>query len=59
MMAGGRKRIDHEADAAVKPGGGKGLRDFHALQVGADWVQVGEVVTAPEVLTDAAQSRGP
>ncbi|MDG4840307.1 ester cyclase [Micromonospora sp. WMMD967] len=29
-----------------------------ALQLGADWVQVGEVVSAPEVLTDAGQRRG-
>ena len=29
-----------------------------ALQVGADWVQVGEVVTAPEVLTEAGQTGG-
>jgi hypothetical protein len=33
--------------------------DGQALQVGADWVQVGEVVTAPEVLSDTALGRGP
>ncbi|MBB5476267.1 hypothetical protein HNR20_000772 [Micromonospora parathelypteridis] len=29
-----------------------------ALQLGADWVQVGEVVSAPEVLTGAGRRRG-
>lgn len=34
--------------------GGKELLSSEALQEGADWVQVGEVVTASEVLTDVA-----
>ena len=35
---------------------GKGLMAARTLQVGADWVQVVEVVTAPEVLTHAGKS---
>lgn len=37
--------------------GGKEPLDGPALHAGADWVQVGEVVTAPEVLTDTGQWR--
>ncbi|MFI7075487.1 hypothetical protein [Micromonospora sediminicola] len=36
--------------------GGKGPLGGLALQVGADWVQRGEVVTAPEVLNGAKQA---
>jgi hypothetical protein len=38
--------------------GGKEPLEGLALQVGADWVQVGEVVTAPEVLTEAGRAQG-
>ena len=46
-------------DGGVRAGhGGKELLGGLALQLGADWVQVGEVVSAPEVLTDAGQDGG-
>ncbi|QGN48989.1 hypothetical protein ACN26Y_23590 [Micromonospora sp. WMMD558] len=49
MLAGGGVRAGR---------GGKEPLDAFALQVKADWVQVGEVVTAPEVLTEFGQGRG-
>ena len=48
---------------SISPGGevsagqaGKGLVAARTLQVGADWVRVVEVVTAPEVLTHAGKN---
>ena len=38
--------------------GGEESLVARALRLGADWVQVGEEVSAPEVLTNGGQRRG-
>lgn len=49
------KALCHLVGGVCAGQGGKELLVGLALQMGADWVQVGEEVSAPEVLTDAVQ----